>query len=178
MKRFLIALVPMMMLVLATDAMAQKGMVAPESQLGIGVNTSGASVQYAFTPSIQAGVMLAIASTSTDGGSVTGFSFDPYLRVLFEGPINPFVEAGVSIQSTTTSPDGGVEVSESTTALFAGFGLEYYVTRNVGFFGTVQLLSLDLSRSSKSGSVTLDGQKQTTIGIVGGRAGVEYYFGG
>jgi len=178
MKRFLIALVPVMLLVLGTDAMAQKGMVAPESQFGIGVNTAGASVQYAFTPSVQAGLLVAIASNSTDAGSQTGLSFNPYVRFLFEGPVNPFLEAGVSIESSTTSPDGGTESSTSRTALFADFGLEFFVTRNVGLFGSVQLLNLDLSSSTKVGGVSTDALKETTVGIVGGRAGVEYYFGG
>ncbi len=182
-KQLLLAILPTAACLFgAVEASAQAGAVAPDGQFGIGFNVSnaggGVSAQYAFSPSIHAGVGLGLVSASQeDVASATQISIGPYLRVLLEGPINPFLQAGVNIGSNSVDPEGPTEsVTESRTNLYLAFGLEYFATRNIGIFAAVTLLDMDLSRSQSSGGVSVDEPKETAIGIGRTHVGLEYFF--
>lgn len=139
----------------AANLYAQGG-VAPSSQLGIGLNTSGATVQYAATPSLQFGLEAGFYSTTQSGTTVSGYEIGPYARFLLEGTVNPFIQVGFRAIKA-----GGV----STSDIYAGVGLEYFISRNVGIYAEASVLTLALSDPSS-----------TTIALAGDRAGLEWYF--
>ncbi len=152
---------------------AAQGGIAPSQQLGIGVfgggngQGGGATLQYAFTPAVQLGLELGIGTVSNDNASSSSYTGGLYARWLFEGAVNPLIQAGFRINgtsNTTKSASGDVTVSGSSNEIYAGLGLEYFFTRNVGVFGLVEVLSLDLDPS------------QTTFGLNSGRIGVEWFF--
>jgi len=145
------------MMIGATNVFAQGG-VAPSSQLGIGVSTAGAQIQYAISPGFHIGSNLGLNVTSPAvGDGVTTIIIEPYARFLFEGVVNPFLQAGISIQSAS---------STTNTGLFVWGGLEYFITRNVGLWGGLQILNLPF----EDGSTKLFGVTQR------GAAGVEWFF--
>jgi hypothetical protein len=157
MKQFRIFLVSMALGLIAAGApLFAQASTAPSSQLGIGLNTSGGTVQYAVTPSIQIGFEASFFSQSSSGTSTTGYGLGPYARFLLEGTVNPFIQAGFRAEKR-----GGGTIS----SLYAGFGLEYFFSRNVGVFALADVLTLTLSDPSA-----------TTISFVGNRVGVEWYF--
>jgi hypothetical protein len=155
----------LVLIVTGSSALLAQGSIAPSSQFGIGVNTEGLSIQYALTPGVQIGLMATVASQSSNGASATYYGAAPYVRFLLEGVVNPFFEAGVSF-AKASSGSSFVTESASTTSLFATFGLEYFINRNVGVFAAAQLLNLQLDPSPTV----------TTIGYFEPRAGIEYYF--
>lgn len=180
---------------LTVTAQPLKTNTAPDGQLGIGINTSGASVQYALSPSLQAGVLLSVGMASsteevTQGGvtvktdrSTTDFGAEIYGRFLFEGLVNPYLQAGLELGSSSlTTKNGTTETtsSRSTMDLNLYFGLVYYFTRQFGVFGQVGLVSLGLSDKSttENSSATLeaDNPTVTTFGIGSGRVGLEFFF--
>lgn len=140
---------------LVANLHAQAG-VAPTSQLGIGVNTTGGTIQYAISPSFQIGLEAGFSSTSSNDVTVTSYSFGPYARFLLEGTVNPFIQAGFRANKY-----GGATTSD----IYGGFGLEYFFSRNVGVFALANVLTLTLSDPSA-----------TTFAFAGERAGVEWYF--
>lgn len=157
MKQFRTLLVALVLGLVATGGslFAQAG-TAPSSQIGVGLNTSGGTVQYAATPSIQIGLELGFYTRSVDGSSSSGYSLGPYARFLLEGTVNPFIQAGFRAEK-----NGGA----TTSSLYAGFGLEYFFSRNVGVFALADVLTLVLSDPS-----------ETIISFQGNRAGIEWYF--
>lgn len=180
---------------LTVTAQPLKTNTAPDGQLGIGINTSGASVQYALSPSLQAGVLLNVGMSSsttevTSGGvtvktdnSTTSYGAEIYGRFLFEGLVNPYLQAGLELgNASTTTKNGTSETtsSRSTMDLNLYFGLVYYFTRQFGVFGQVGLLSLGLSDKStvenSSATVEADNPTTTSFGISSGRVGIEFYF--
>ena len=144
-------------------ALAQ-GSVAPSGQFGIGVTTGGAfTLQYAVTPSIIVGMGIGLENISQGGASATYYDIEPGVRFLLEGVVNPFLFAGLNLEKSRES--GGV----ATTAIGAGFGLEYFISRNVGVWASAPLLVLQLDPSPTA----------TAFGFGvggGGAAGVEWYF--
>lgn len=170
------------MFVSITAANAQpRANIAPNGQFGIGINTEGGSVQYAISPSIFVLLDVAVDGVSVTGDSRTAFGIGPAVRFLFEGALNPFVQAGVRIlnDSRTQTNTGGTEVKSSSSEmdLYAGFGLEYFASNQVGLFSQIDFLQLQLSGSNEVGGVSADvTEKATRFGLVGGRAGVEFFF--
>lgn len=146
------------MLVLgAVQASAQAG-VAPSGQLGIGVQIGGpvANIFYALSPSLQLGAGVGFAST--DGVSST--ALDLHVRWLFEGKVNPLIQAGFEHDAA----NNGV-VSSTSDGAYAGVGLEYFFSRNVGVFGMGTVILLPFG----------DGAKPT-FGVFNPRMGLEWYF--
>jgi hypothetical protein len=143
------------LLVSFSSASAQS--VAPSSQLGIGVNTSGMTVQYAITPGIHVGAAAALVFQSGDNSS-TSLEIGPYARFLLEGTVNPFIQAGISIAK---AGDG-----DAQTSLYAAFGLEYFINRNTGVFAGTRVINIPFQKGSpiSFGITTL------------AAAGVEWFF--
>ena len=179
---------------LTATAQPLKTNTAPDGQLGIGINTSGASVQFGISPSLQVGVLLNVGMSSSttetpSGGSTikvdnssTNFGAEIYGRFLFEGVVNPFVQLGLELgNGSTTSKSGSTEqsVSRSTMDLNAYFGLVHYFTRQFGVFGQVGLVSLGISdKTTTESTVTVETENptETSFGIGSGRVGVEFFF--
>lgn len=155
MKIALLALTAITLLLVSSSAARAQGSMAPSSQLGIGVNTGGMSIQYAISPAMHIGFGASLGLVSDTSGSVTRYGFGPYARFLFEGPINPFIEAGVSF----------ADVGSTAIGLFGTFGLEYFVNRNVGLFAATTIIEFQLSP-----------RVVTSFGIQSGRAGAEWFF--
>jgi hypothetical protein len=153
-RLFTITLMLALLVLGASKASAQAG-IAPSSQFGIGINTSGAQIQYAITPGIQIGADVGLAGSSAEGSKLV-LEIGPYGRFLLEGKVNPFVQVGFSIrnQDTTTS-----------TSLYLAGGLEFFYSPNVGVFGTVNILNVPFA----------DGAEKT-YGLLKGGLGIEWYF--
>ena len=196
MKRAGLLLTAAALILGAFTATAQplKTNTAPNGQLGIGINTSGATVQFAISPSLQAGVLVNVGmSSSTEeisqgsstvkiDNSSTDFGAEIYGRFLFEGLVNPFVQLGLEIGSnSSTSKSGSTETSQSrsTMDLNGYFGLAYYWTNQFGIFGQVGLVSLGLSdKTTTETTVKVETENPTTtsFGIGSGRVGIEFFF--
>ncbi|MCC7438139.1 MAG: hypothetical protein IT211_06535 [Armatimonadetes bacterium] len=179
---------------LTATAQPLKTNTAPDGQLGIGINTSGATVQFAISPSLQAGVLLNVGMTSStteipSGGSTvkvdnstTNFGAEIYGRFLFEGLVNPFVQLGLALNNnSSTQKSGSTETSQSrrTMDLNAYFGLAYYFTRQFGIFGQVGLVGIGISdKSTSETTVTVETENptETSFGIGSGRVGLEFFF--
>lgn len=149
----------------AVKASAQAG-AAPSGQWGIGVVGSGdigATVQYAFSPSVQVGLGLSVDGRSVSGSSTTNYGTELYARFILEGKVNPIIQAGFRRTSTDVS-SGTTTVSVETNQIYGAVGLEYFVNRNVGVYGTVELLALTFDPSV------------TEYGIRNPRIGLEWYF--
>lgn len=150
------------LLVLGAVKASAQGSIAPSSQLGVGVNVGagvGAKIQYAINPSFQIGGGLSFASNS--GGSTTGI--EAYVRFLLEGQVNPIIQAGFT--TTSQKIDGAITNPAAVSGLYGGVGIEYFINRNVGVYGLVNILELQLDPSSV-----------TTFGIMSPRLGLEWYF--
>lgn len=159
-----------MLLLSVSGAVAQRGVTAPDHQLGFGVYSGGdasggANLAYAFSPSVQIGIDLGYLGRSTSGTSTSVFQSGVYGRFLLEAPINPFFQVGFRINGTSRS-DTGVAVTTTTSRneIYLGFGLAYYATANIGLYTMVELLDLRLDPS------------ETFYGIHTGRAGAEWWF--
>lgn len=170
-KVYVIALAAM--LLASTAAWAQKGVVAPDKQIGIGVFTeggfsgAGATLQYAFSPSVQVGATLSAAGESQGDNSSLNMNAGLYGRLLFEGPLNPYVQVSFSNTSTsnsTTVNGTTTKVTSSQNFITGYFGLAYYATRNIGIYSQVGLISIGLDPSV------------TRYGIASGNVGVEWWF--
>jgi hypothetical protein len=159
-KLTLLALVLGMLAFANSEKAFAQGGVAPSSQLGIGANTSGLTIQYAISPSFHIGASAALVFNSAPNGgeSTTSLQIGPYARFLLEGTVNPFIQAGISIAKTGTS--------SAATSLYAGFGLEYFITRNVGVLAATNILNIPF----ESGSSISFGPSPF------GTAGVEWFF--
>lgn len=139
----------------AMNLHAQAG-VAPSSQLGVGVTTNGpaATVQYAISPSLILGAGLSYANS--DGNSSTGI--EVFGRFLLEGTVNPIIQVGFQNRSISGA-------STSASSLYGALGMQYFMNRNVGIYGLVNLLDLPLETGGKA-----------TFGLVATRMGLEWYF--
>lgn len=155
-RLFLLALVPAIMIFCAVPSQAQ----APEGQLGIQAGTHGLGIQYAVSPSIHAGLLLGLSQGDVNP---TTIRLTPYGKFLLEGDVNPYILVGLEITSSSFE-SGGTSTSSSSNSIGAAFGLEYFITENVGVFGQAAILRLDLDPSA------------TIFGIFSGNAGVEWFF--
>jgi hypothetical protein len=157
-----------LVLIGASKASAQAGL-APSSQLGIGIFSGGnftgggASIQYAINPSFQLGLALGVLGVSQGGTSTTNYSTEVYGRFILEGAVNPFIQASfrrssqdVTVGTTTSTVTGNV--------LSAGFGLEYFFSRNGDVFAMIDVIDLAFDPS------------RTAFGFNTGRVGVEWFF--
>ena len=133
-----------------------QGSIAPNQQLGVGVNTEGVAIAYAITPSLQIGTDFGFLTETGESGGTT-INFGPYARLLFEGIVNPFVQVGFGIFKTGSN--------SASTSLYAAGGLEYFLNQNVGVFGGVTLLTLPFETGSNA-----------EIGFKQGRVGLEWWF--
>jgi hypothetical protein len=152
----LVLIVGALSLLSASRVFAQGG-TAPSGQLGIGIGTNGAEIIYALSPGFFIGANAALIIQSGDNGQ-TSLEIGPFARMLFEGTVNPFIQAGISISK--------VGEGDANTSLYAAFGLEYFVSRNIGVYGMLPILDVPF----KSGSAI-------TVGINNfGAVGVEWFF--
>ncbi len=151
-RLFLLALVPALVIFCTVPSQAQ----APDGQLGIQAGTHGLGIQYAISPSIHVGAILGLQQGDF---AATTINIAPYGKFLLEGEVNPYIMAALEINSV----DNG-SVSSSSTRIIAAFGLEYFITENVGVFGQATILQLNLDPSA------------TLFGIFSGNAGIEYFF--
>ena len=150
----LLALIPALTLFFATPSSAQ----APNGQFGIQAGTYGFGLQYAISPSLQLGTMLALTQGDfqTDATVLT-----PYVKFLLEGdPVNPFITAGIEYSDVEGGGDADITV-------LAGFGLDYYASENIGVFGHFDVFAL--------GEDAL-GESALGFGIFNGKVGVEWFF--
>ena len=148
----LLALIPALALFFATPSSAQ----APDGQFGIQAGTYGFGLQYALSPSLQIGTLLALTQGDfqTDQTILT-----PYVKFLLEGdPVNPFITAGIQYEDL----GGGSDIT-----ILAGFGLDYYASENIGVFGHFDVFAL--------GEDAL-GESALGFGIFNGKVGVEWFF--
>ncbi len=148
---------------------------SPDQQFGVGVNVgasssagrassasqinSGLTLSYAFTPALHVGGQFSFNSyTLTDSTAVTNFLVIPYVRFLFAGPavFKPFVQAEFGLLSIGDATSNYISVSG---------GGEYFVSRNLGIYGKVDVFQLDLGTNGGFG-----------FGIGGAKIGVEYFF--
>lgn len=150
------------LLVLGAVKASAQGSIAPSGQLGIGVSAGtsvAATIQYAINPAVQIGAGVGYNKIE----DVSRSAIELYGRFLFEGQVNPFVQAGIRLTSNSTT-SLGVTTSSSTNFIFAGVGLEYFVNRNVGVYGMVDVLDIQLDPSA------------TSFGLSDSRIGLEWYF--
>lgn len=172
MNKFLsyMAVAGAMLLLSVSGAVAQRGVTAPDHQLGFGVYAGGdinggATFSYAFSASVQLGVDLGYIGRSASGRTTSFYQSGIYGRFLLEAPINPFFQAGLRINGTSSSDTGStVSTSSSRNEIYLGFGLAYYATANIGLYTMVELLDIRLDPS------------ETIYGIHTGRAGAEWWF--
>lgn len=160
-----------LMLASSGSMLAQPGVVAPSSQLGFGITVdnstgAGASIQYAFSPSVQIGAEVALGISSSDAQSLTSFVVGPYVRWILEGKVNPLIQVGLRSFSTTiknkTLP-GEPEATSDGQQVYAGFGLIWYHNRNLGVYVMAEVLKLDFDPSV------------TSFGTLNGRVGMEIF---
>jgi hypothetical protein len=140
---------------------------APDGQLGVGLHTRGLSVQYAFGPMIHAGLHAMVHYTTSEGAEAATVGAMPYVRVIHEGFVSPFVEAGVDL-GFTSSKAGYTTTTQVTSAIVALVGLEWFVERTLGIYVAAELLNAQLSPVPT----------YTSFGVFYPRAGIEWYFGG
>ena len=121
---------------------------APDQQFGLQAGTLGLGMQYAFSPSIHLGLTADIRGIDNNYVQLL-----PYVKGLLEGEVNPYVKGGLQV--------GGERVQ---TVLFVAFGLEYFANKKIGLFGEVDVARI---------GIEVDG---AILGIIGGHAGIEYFF--
>lgn len=150
----LLALIPALALFLTTPSSAQ----SPDGQFGIQAGTYGFGLQYALSPSLQIGTLLALTQGDLTADATV---LTPYVKFLLEGdPVNPFFTAGIQYLDVEGPADADITI-------LAGFGLEYYASENVGVFGQFNILAL--------GEDAL-GETALGFGIFGPKVGVEWFF--
>jgi hypothetical protein len=174
-------------MVMCPGGLSAQSVVAPSSQLGIGVfaggslTGGGATIQYAITPGIHIGLevgLIAETGSETTVGNQTTKTSDmvtavgPYGRFLLEAVVNPFFQVGFRFAeaSTTTKTTAGSATNENTVSvssseLYVAFGLEGFISSNFGALAAVDLLNVP----TESGN-------STQFGIFNGKVGVEWFF--
>jgi hypothetical protein len=165
--RFFVAGIFLMALAIS-PAIAQKN-DPPSGQFGAGIyalstsTPSGLEGIYAFSQNVQVGTELSLGITSSSGVSITNVVFEPFFRYLFTSTVSPYVQGGFTIVSTSGSSFPGTNTT--TTGIFIGAGVAYYLNHNIGINGGVDVLNLSFS----SPSTTIVG-----FGIV--RVGADWFF--
>lgn len=139
---------------------------APAGQLGVGLNTRGLSVQYAFSESVHAGVLAGINSTTSERTTVTVMGTRPYARVLLNRFVSPFVEVGLDVALVLNDATFST-TSQWSTALVAMVGLEHFAMRELGLYVAVELVNAQLDPEPTA----------TSIGVFNPRGGIEWFFG-
>lgn len=161
----------------------------PDQQFGVGINTTGSIyAAYALNPAIHIGLGFSYVSTSTAVSTTTGSqtsSIDVPSSELFVGPFAKFLFMGTPIfkpfvigqfgyaSGSVKDPTNNVTTTVSRSAILAGGGAEYFVSRNLGIYAQVQLLEFDLTADEDANKVS---RKNTSFGISNGAVGVEWFF--
>jgi hypothetical protein len=122
--------------------------VTPSNQLGVGINVAGATVQYAFTDMVQAGIFVNFWNTSADPESFSEYRIGPYVRVLFPNVVDPFIDAHV-VLSKGTEEIGGYD--QTSTLIDIRVGLAYFITPNIGGFASTGILQIGLTDNVNTG---------------------------
>lgn len=116
----------------------------PMQQYGVGVYAitssapSGIEGTYAMSPNMQFGSLFTFGLRSGNIGGKTQYLIAPFFRYLFTSSVSPFVQGGISISSL----GGG-----STSDLFLGGGVAYYLNHEIGVHAAVDLITLFFSPS-------------------------------
>jgi hypothetical protein len=155
---------------------------SPDQQAGFGVNNRGLHVQYAMGPAFHLGLNLALDFYKDSSQSQTFFDFGPYAKFLFSGDvIKPFTQLSLGLiqpntgsADITRTPGAGndsltVNLPDPQIRIYLGFGGEHFFNQNVGIYGMVNLLDAKVAGGAVS-DPTFD------IGLLGGTAGVEFFF--
>ena len=141
-RLFMVGLLPAAFVLWTTPLLAQES-VAPDGQFGIQAGTHGLGAQYALSPGLHLGSTIGVLF----GDVQTDINLGPYVKFLLEGEINPMFKVGADL----TLP----EVGDSQVDIWAAFGLEYFVTSNVGVFGCVDIFRYRASPDPTSITVGL-----------------------
>lgn len=121
---------------------------SPDQQFGIGVSlgtgASGATFAYAINPGLHIGTGFGLTVSSADGVSSNNVIFAPYIKGLFKGSKDfvPFIMGQFGISSGSSG-----NVSRTTTGLSVLGGAQYFVSKNLGIYGSLSVLELGFDPS-------------------------------
>jgi hypothetical protein len=153
----------------------------PLHQFGFGASNAGFHLQYSFSTTFHAGLHLNIDLNSHDSASTTlsgsNFEIGPYVKFLLmdSGMVAHYVHAALVMirpghaesslirGSRLMKADGTWPRLESRFTL--SFGAEHFFNRHVGVSAHV-----DVARAF------LDDPTSFNVGLVGGVAGIEFFF--
>ncbi len=147
--------------------------MSPDRQMGLGLtagNSLGFHFAYALNPGFHIGTGFGIAlssrshgSSSTSGNTIW---FAPYAKFIFAGmkDMKPFLLGAFSIESGKSTAETN-SVSATNTGLVIGGGAEYFVSRNLGIYGQLTVISLGFGDIST-----------TDIGLMRPQVGIEWFF--
>lgn len=156
---FLFLFLSLAILFQAASASAQKN-APPSSQFGVGILTggsggaSGLEGVFALNQHMQVGTLFGLQLQSGGGESSTTLEFAPFFRYQFVSTVSPFLQGGLAIVSV-----GGT----SSSGMFLGGGLAYYIAETFGIHADVDILSVGFSPSL------------ITFGWANGRVGVDWF---
>jgi hypothetical protein len=138
-----------------SPAHAQKN-EPPSGQFGVGIYAisttlpSGLEGVYAISQGIQVGSELSLLV----GNGTSQFLLSPFVRILFNSKVSPFLQGGFAIYS-----NGG-----TSSGLFMGGGIAYYLNHEIGLHADVDILDVVFSPSS------------VTFGWAVVRGGADWFF--
>lgn len=143
---------------------------SPSSQLGVGITGGGflgGHIAYAISPAIHIGTQFGLQIYSDDNVSRNSLEFGPYGKFILQGTpqFKPFGMIQFGIGSQSTKPDGGSSVSNTVTKLVFAGGAEYFLNRNFGIYGRVDVIDIGFGDNS-----------YTAFGIGSASVGVEWFF--
>ncbi|MEP7217997.1 MAG: hypothetical protein ABI876_03725 [Bacteroidota bacterium] len=124
-------------------AQGTTGGTLPNEQFGIGMNIDGVSAQYAFSPNVQAGMIINLWHMSGGAASSSSYAIGPFVRYTLDGVVNPFLQGNLAFTSSTDA--------DSQTNMTFLAGLEYFFTRNVGAFAATPVLEFTIGGAGGTG---------------------------
>jgi hypothetical protein len=153
----------------------------PLHQFGFGASNVGFHIQYSFSPTFHAGLHLNIDLNSYDSASTTvsgsNYEIGPFLKYLLldSGMVIPYVHTALVMIRPSHSESSLIRGSRRPkadgtwpsleTRLTLSFGAEHFFNHHVGVYAHV-----DVARAF------LDDPTSFSVGLVGGVAGVEFFF--
>jgi hypothetical protein len=144
---------------------------SPSSQLGVGITGGsflGGHIAYAISPAIHIGTQFGLQIYNDDLQSTNSLEFGPYGKFILMGTpqFKPFFMAQFGIGSKSIKPEGSSSsVSNTVTKLVFAGGAEYFINRNFGAYGRIDLIDIGFGDNS-----------YTSFGIGSASVGVEWFF--